>query len=71
MTILACMKCFSRKIKRLIRDDVNFEYFPLIMDWYCEECNYRGLPIVFLSEDEYIKFITLRDEYKIDRNKKD
>ena len=72
MTILACMKCFSKKVKKHLRhDNVDFEYFPLVMDWYCDECNYKGMPIVFMSEKDYEKFITLRDEYKLHKNRKD
>ncbi|HDH40790.1 MAG TPA: hypothetical protein ENG12_00040 [Candidatus Altiarchaeales archaeon] len=70
--IKACMRCFSKNVKRhLHHDKVELNYFPLIMDWVCEDCGYRGIPIVFCSEEDYERFISIAESHKSNRDKGD
>ena len=70
--IKACMRCFSKNVKRhLHHDKVELNYFPLIMDWVCEDCGYRGIPIVFCSKEDYERFISIAESHKSNRNKEE
>lgn len=64
------MKCFSSRVRRHFRQkDVDVEYFPLVIDWVCEDCGYKGIPIVFCNEEDYVNFISIHEKGD-DRNKK-
>lgn len=66
MTVIkACTKCFSRRVKRHYRDkNIRVDYFPLVIDWVCEDCGYKGIPIVFCNEEDYVKFVSVVEENK-------
>jgi hypothetical protein len=70
MDIKLCTRCFGRKIRRHIdNDEANFNYFPLVMDWVCEDCGYIGVPIVFCSEKDYKRFISIMESNESGRDK--
>jgi C4-type Zn-finger protein len=72
MDVKLCMKCFSKKVKKhLHHDETDVYYFPLVMDWICEDCGYKGIPIVFYSEEDYAKFVSVLEPHKSDRYKED
>lgn len=64
------MKCFGKRIRRHFHSkNVDIGYFPLVMDWVCEDCGYKGIPIVFCNEEDYVNFITIHESHD-DRDKK-
>ena len=55
MSIVACPRCGSRKIRQgTIGNGVLTGYTSLDV---CRDCGYRGIPIVFDSKKEYTKFL--------------
>jgi len=55
MKITACPKCGSRNIfQGRLKDGVLTGYTSRDV---CRDCGYRGSPIIFDSENEYIKFV--------------
>ncbi len=67
--IKACVKCFGKNIQRdslktskNISEDSETDYFPLVIDWVCADCGYRGVPIVFCSEEDYVNFMDVNEK---------
>lgn len=57
MKIEACISCGSRKIRSgTISDGVLPGYTDGLVTYACDDCNHRGLPIIFDTEEEYEKF---------------
>ncbi len=70
MDIKVCTRCFGKGVKRHPNHDkAEVDYFPLIMDWVCEDCGYKGIPIVFYSKEDYERFISIMESNKSDRDK--
>lgn len=58
MKISACISCGSRNIRSgTIGDGVLPGYTDGLVTYVCDDCNHRGLPIVFETEEEYRKFL--------------
>lgn len=67
MNILACISCGSRNLRSgaavdgIVPGDVPYVYI-------CNECEHKGAPIIFDTEEEYNKFlIALRSDKQIER----
>jgi len=59
MEIKACPKCGSLNIRRSTYKDGRF-FSPAggeVVQYVCDNCLYRGMPISFNSNEEYQKFI--------------
>jgi hypothetical protein len=55
MIIVVCPRCGSKNIRQgTIGNGVLTGYTSLDV---CKDCGYRGIPIVFDSENEYKKFL--------------
>jgi DNA-directed RNA polymerase subunit RPC12/RpoP len=55
MEVIACPNCGSRKIfQGRLRDGLLTGYTSKNV---CRECGYQGMPIIFDSETDYIKFL--------------
>ena len=62
-SIKVCMKCMGRNVKRRFKHkEADVDYFPLVMDWECEDCGYKGIPVVFCNEEDYVNFAAVREE---------
>ncbi|UCE36979.1 MAG: hypothetical protein JSW00_16025 [Thermoplasmata archaeon] len=71
MKIEACISCGSRKIRSgTISDGVLPGYTDGLVTYVCDDCNHRGLPIIFDSEEEYEKFLLALKEDKEEREEK-
>jgi C4-type Zn-finger protein len=57
MEIIACPLCGSRKTHSLWFDAPNIPYYA--KGYVCEDCDFKGVPLVFSSEQIYKKFLTL------------
>lgn len=56
MNIRACPKCGSRDVRMAgIGEGTIFGLTS--WDMVCEKCNYRGMPILFDSENDYKAFL--------------
>jgi hypothetical protein len=66
MKIEACISCGSRNIRSgTISDGVLPGYTDGLVTYVCDDCNHRGLPIIFDSIEEYEKFlVALREDKK-------
>ena len=66
MKIEACISCGSRNIRSgTISDGVLPGYTDGLVAYVCDDCNHRGLPIIFDTEEEYEKFLlALREDKK-------
>lgn len=63
MTVKACVKCLGKKVVRHYRDKTaKVDYFPLVIDWVCEDCGYKGIPIVFCNEEDYVSFVAVQEK---------
>ncbi len=63
MKIKACIMCASRNIRSgTISDGVLPGYTDGLVTYVCDDCNHRGIPIVFDSEEEYEKFLKAKRE---------
>lgn len=64
MKIEACISCGSKNIRSgTISDGVLPGYTDGLMTYVCDDCNHRGLPIIFDTEEEYNNFLkALREE---------
>jgi hypothetical protein len=58
MKIEACINCGSRNIRSgTIQDGVLPGYTDGLVTYVCNNCNHRGLPVIFDSEEEYSEFV--------------
>jgi hypothetical protein len=66
MKIEACINCGSRDIRSgTISDGVLPGYTDGLVTYVCNNCNHRGIPVIFDSEEEYSEFAEVRGrEYK-------
>jgi len=66
MNIKACPKCGSRDVRMAgIGEGTIFGLTS--WDMVCEKCNYKGMPILFDSENDYEAFLKeLENEQKPD-----
>jgi hypothetical protein len=65
MKISACIACGSKNIRSgTISDGVLPGYTDGLNTYVCDDCNHRGLPIVFETEEEYQKFLLAVTEDK-------
>jgi hypothetical protein len=72
MKIEACISCGSRNIRSgTISDGVLPGYTNGLVTYVCEDCNHRGLPIIFETEEEYEKFLLALREDKKKEDKKE
>jgi hypothetical protein len=71
MKIEACISCGSRNIRSgTISDGVLPGYTDGLVTYVCDDCNHRGLPIIFETEEEYEKFLlALREDKKKGKEK--
>ncbi len=69
MNIKVCMKCLGNKVRKHHHGDLYVEYFPLVVDWVCEDCGYKGIPIIFCSEEDYERFSSVKESYRISKDK--
>lgn len=71
MKIEACISCGSRNIRSgTISDGVLPGYTDGLVTYVCDDCNHRGLPVIFDSEEEYEKFLlALREDKKKEEEK--
>jgi hypothetical protein len=61
MSITACINCGSQDIRSgTISDGVLPGYTDGLVTYVCNNCNHRGLPIIFDSEEEYEAFLKAR-----------
>ena len=67
MKIEACISCGSRNIRSgTISDGVLPGYTDGLVTYVCDDCNHRGLPIIFETEQEYNEFLkALREDRQI------
>jgi len=56
MEIIACPLCGSRKTRPLL-DTINVPYYA--KGYVCEDCDFKGVPLIFTSEQIYKKFLVL------------
>jgi hypothetical protein len=72
MKIEACISCGSRNIRSgTISDGVLPGYTDGLVTYVCDDCNHRGLPLIFDSEEEYEKFLLALREDKKKGNEKE
>jgi hypothetical protein len=65
MKISACINCGSKNIRSgTISDGVLPGYTDGLNTYVCSDCNHRGLPIIFDTEEEYQKFLLAVTEDK-------
>ncbi len=65
MKITACIACGSKNIRSgTIGDGVLPGYTDGLNMYVCNDCNHRGMPIVFDSDEEYQKFLLAVTEDK-------
>jgi C4-type Zn-finger protein len=57
MEIIACPLCGSRKTHPLLFDTTNIPYYA--KGYVCEDCDFKGVPLIFTSEQIYKKFLVL------------
>jgi DNA-directed RNA polymerase subunit RPC12/RpoP len=57
MEIIACPLCGSKHTHSLTADNIRLPYFT--KGYRCEDCNFKGVPLIFSSERIYKKFLTL------------
>ncbi len=71
MKIEACISCGSRNIRSgTISDGVLPGYTDGLVTYVCDDCNHRGLPVIFDSEEEYEKFLlALREDKRKGKEK--
>jgi hypothetical protein len=63
LTIKACISCGSRSIRSgTISDGMLPGYTDGLVAYVCDECNHRGIPVIFDSEEEWEKFRKARLE---------
>lgn len=69
MKIEACIFCGSRNIRSgSIQEGMLPGFTDGLAAYVCDDCNHRGIPVVFDSEEEYEKFV---EALKKDKEKKD
>jgi hypothetical protein len=65
MKIEACISCGSRKIRSgTISDGVLPGYTDGLVAYVCDNCNHRGIPMIFETEEEYNEFLKALSEDK-------
>jgi hypothetical protein len=70
--IEACISCGSRNIRSgTISDGVLPGYTDGLVTYVCDDCNHRGLPLIFDSEEEYEKFLLALKEDKKKEDEKE
>jgi hypothetical protein len=56
MKIYACPKCGSKNI-HIGTMDSGVTYGITSWDYICKDCDYKGMPLIFYSEEEYKQFL--------------
>jgi hypothetical protein len=65
MKISACISCGSKNIRSgTISDGVLPGYTDGLVTYVCDDCNHRGIPVEFETEEEYQKFLAAVTEDK-------
>ena len=62
MEIIACPLCGSKNTHSLIIGNLSFPYF--VNGYACEDCVFKGVPLIFASEKIYQNFLNLRKNMK-------
>jgi len=57
MEIIACPLCGSRNTHSMILGTMKIPYFA--RGYTCNDCDFKGVPLIFSSEQIYKKFLRL------------
>lgn len=57
MEIIACPLCGSKKTHSMVPATARLPYFA--RGYTCEDCQFKGVPLIFSSEQVYKKFVHL------------
>ena len=57
MEIIACPLCGSKNTHSMVQTPTHIPYFA--RGYICDDCQFKGVPLIFSSETLYKKFLQL------------